>query len=161
MKNWPWFILSLAVICLDQASKYWALNYLLPYQSESVFPMVNLTLAYNSGAAFSFLSGAGEWHRWAFAGFSAIMSVMLIFVITRLAPSLRLQLLAFGLILGGAVGNLIDRALFGYVIDFIDVYYKNHHWPVFNVADSAICLGAFLLLIDLAKTSFLCKDSGC
>ncbi len=152
MKKWPWFIITFVLVVLDQASKYWASMVLLPYRSVAVAPMLNLTLAYNSGAAFSFLSGAGEWHRWAFAGFSAVMSVVLIVVIIRLAPSLRLQLLAFSLILGGAIGNLIDRVVSGYVIDFIDVYYKNHHWPVFNLADSAICLGAFLLFIDLART---------
>ena len=152
MKKWPWFVLVLAVLCFDQASKYWAEAVLVPYQAESVFPLFNLTLAYNSGAAFSFLSGAGEWHRWFFAGFSLIMSFVLLIGIIRLAPTMRLQLVAFSLILGGAVGNLIDRAWFGYVIDFIDVYYKNHHWPVFNIADSAICIGAVLLLIDLGTT---------
>jgi signal peptidase II len=154
MKKWPWFVTALIVIFLDQTSKYWASQVLVPYQPESVFPLFNLTLAYNSGAAFSFLSGAGEWHRWFFAGFSLIMSVVLIVGIIRTTPCL--QLLALSLILGGAIGNLIDRALLGYVIDFIDIYYKSHHWPVFNLADSAICLGAFLLFIDLLRTD-LCK----
>ncbi len=153
MKKWPWFVLALTVIFVDQASKYWAAWALVPYQPESIFPLFNLTLAYNSGAAFSFLSGAGEWHRWFFAGFSLIMSAALTVGIIRLAPTRRLQLLAFSLILGGAIGNLIDRAVFGYVIDFIDIYYKNYHWPVFNLADSAICIGAFLLFIDLGKNN--------
>ena len=151
MKKWPWLILSLVIIIVDQMSKYWASQVLLSYQSEAVFPMLNLTLAYNSGAAFSFLSGAGEWHRWAFAGFSTITSIALIVLIIRTASVMRLQLLALSLILGGAVGNLIDRAFLGYVIDFIDVYYKHYHWPAFNVADSAICIGAFLLFMDLMK----------
>ena len=147
MKKWPWFVLALAIVFIDQASKYWALQALAPYQPEAVFPLFNLTLAFNSGAAFSFLSGAGEWHRWFFTGFSLIMSAALIIGIIRSTPTL--QLLALSLILGGAVGNLIDRAFVGHVIDFIDIYYKNHHWPVFNIADSTICIGAFLLLIDL------------
>lgn len=147
MKKWPWFVLALAIVFIDQASKYWALYELLPYQPDAIFPGFNLTLAFNSGAAFSFLSGAGEWHRWFFTGFSLLMSAALIIAIIRSVPIL--QLLALSLILGGAVGNLIDRAFVGYVIDFIDIYYKNHHWPVFNLADSAICIGAFLLLIDL------------
>ena len=151
MKKLPWFLASLAVIILDQASKYWASVDLAPYHPEPMFSMVNLTLAYNSGAAFSFLSGAGEWHRWFFAAFSMVMSIALIVWIFRMSSSARLQMLGLSLILGGAVGNLIDRVFFGYVIDFIDVYYKNHHWPVFNVADSAICVGAFLLFIDLCK----------
>lgn len=154
MKKWPWFVLVLVIILADQASKYWASVALMPYQPESIFSMLNLTLAYNSGAAFSFLSGAGEWHRWFFAGFSLIMSAVLIIGIIRVPSVMRLQLLSLSLILGGAIGNLIDRAYFGYVIDFIDVYYKNHHWPVFNLADSAICVGAVLLACSLSK-----KDS--
>lgn len=147
MNKWLWFVLAFLIVLLDQLSKYWASQVLLPYQPLAVLPMFNLTLAFNSGAAFSFLSGAGIWHRWMFAGFSLMMSVILIIMIKRTKPTLRLQLLGLSLILGGAIGNLIDRALFGYVVDFIDVYYKNHHWPVFNLADSAICVGALVLLL--------------
>ena len=159
MKKWPWFVLVLAVICIDQLSKYWAWSVLIPYQPVPILPLFNVTLAFNSGAAFSFVSGAGEWHRWFFAGFSLLMSLVLIVAIVRVPPTLRLQLLALSLILGGAIGNLIDRALIGRVIDFIDIYYKNHHWPVFNLADSAICIGAVLLFIDLLVAD-LRKDSG-
>ena len=151
MKKWHWFILSLIVVVMDQASKYTASLALTAYQPLSVMPMLNFTLAYNTGAAFSFLSHAGEWHHWFFIGFSLFMSIVLVLWIIRLAPVERLQLLALSLILGGAVGNLIDRAFFGFVIDFIDVYYNHHHWPVFNLADSAICIGAFLMLIDLIR----------
>ena len=151
MRNWPWFVLSILIICLDQITKLTASLDLIPYHPKAVLPMVNLTLAYNSGAAFSFLSGTGEWHRWFFAGFSTLMSVGLVLWIIKLDKTTHLLLLALSLILGGAVGNLIDRACFGYVIDFIDVYYKHYHWPVFNIADSAICLGAFLLFIDMLK----------
>ena len=135
MKKWPWFVLVLVVIFMDQASKFSASLDLIPYQPKSVLPMVNLTLAYNTGAAFSFLSGAGEWHRWFFAGFSALMSVALIFWIKNTKKDSHLTLLALSLILGGAVGNLIDRAFFGYVIDFIDVYYKHHHSIVDTVVN--------------------------
>lgn len=151
MKKWPWFVLAVVVICIDQATKYWASVDLAPYQAEPVFPMFNLTLAYNTGAAFSFLHNAGAWHRWFFTGFSLLMSIGLIVWIARLPSSARLQLAALSLILGGAIGNLIDRAVLGFVIDFIDIYYKHYHWPVFNMADSAICIGAVLLLIDLCK----------
>ena len=151
MKKWPWFALSLLVLLVDQASKYWATTYLIPYQPEQLFPMVNFTLAYNTGAAFSFLSGAGSWHRWFFAGFSVVMSLILFVWLIRIPVKAKLQSAAISLILGGAVGNLYDRAVLGHVTDFIDVYYKNHHWPVFNLADSAICIGAILLLIDLCK----------
>lgn len=151
MKKWPWFVLTLLVILIDQASKYWASVDLIPYQPEPVFPMLNFTLAYNTGAAFSFLSKTGEWHRWFFAAFSFIMSGALIVWIIRLPSTARLQTLALSLILGGAIGNLIDRAYWGFVIDFIDTYYKHYHWTVFNIADSFICIGAFLLFIDLCK----------
>lgn len=149
MKKWPWFLLTVLIIVLDQWSKQWALHHLEPYQPEHIMPMVNATLAFNTGAAFSFLSGVGGWHRWFFALFSLTMSGVLITWLMRLPGKALLSSLALSLILGGAIGNLYDRAMFGYVIDFIDVYYANHHWPVFNVADSAICLGAFLLIIDL------------
>ncbi|KTD16407.1 signal peptidase II [Legionella jordanis] len=151
MKKWPWFLLAVLIIVLDQCTKYWAAMTLIPYQPEALMPMLNFTLAYNSGAAFSFLSGTGGWHRWVFAGFSLIMSIVLTLWLVRLPKSAKLQSLAISLILGGAIGNLYDRAALGHVIDFIDLYYKNYHWPVFNLADSAICVGAFFLLIDLCK----------
>lgn len=151
MKKWSWFLISVVVIFFDQASKYWALSELSLYQAKPIAPMINFTLAYNTGAAFSFLSGAGEWHRWFLTGFSLIMSIVLVIWLIKLKPKACLQHLSLSLILGGALGNLIDRAVYGYVIDFIDVYYKNYHWPVFNLADSAICIGAFLLLVDLVK----------
>jgi signal peptidase II len=155
MKKWPWFIASLLVIIADQMTKHWASTYLIAYQPQPLMPMVNFTLAYNTGAAFSFLSGVGGWHRWFFAVFSIVMSGVLAIWLVRLPKKLILQNLAVSLILGGAIGNLYDRALYGHVIDFIDVYYKSHHWPVFNIADSAICLGAFFLIIDL----FVKKES--
>lgn len=153
MKKWPWFLVSLMVVLLDQGSKYWAAISLSPYQPKAIMPMINLTLAYNMGAAFSFLSQSGGWQRWLFAAFSLVMSIVLSAWILRSTSRVRLQYLALSLILGGAVGNLIDRLRLGYVIDFIDVYYKNHHWPVFNIADSAICLGAFFIFVDLCKNS--------
>jgi signal peptidase II len=151
MKKWLWFTVSIVVILVDQLSKYWAITHLNAYQPEKLLPMLNVTLAYNTGAAFSFLNSAGKWHLWFFIGFSLLMSIVLIVWIIRTHHTARLQLFSFSLILGGAIGNFIDRAHFGYVVDFIDVYYKTHHWPVFNIADSAICVGAFLLLIELCK----------
>lgn len=148
MKKWFWFVVSFVVLALDQLSKYWATSHLEPYQAKAVMPMVNWTLAFNRGAAFSFLSGAGGWQRWFFAIFSVVMSVVLAVWLWRLPKQDKLQSLAISLILGGALGNLYDRARYGFVVDFIDLYYQNHHWPVFNLADSAICLGAFFLLMD-------------
>ncbi len=149
MKKWPWFILSLVVIICDQASKYFAGVLLTPYKPLPVFPMLNFTLAYNSGAAFSFLSGAGDWHRWFFAGFSFIVSIALIIWLCRAASQTKLLSAGISLILGGAVGNLFDRAFHGYVIDFIDFYYKHYHFATFNIADSAICIGAGFFILDL------------
>lgn len=149
MKKWTWFILSILVIVLDQASKYWIVATMTPYNPVPVIPMLNLTLAYNSGAAFSFLSGAGDWHRWFFAGFSLIVSTILIIWLWRTPKEARLQSVGISLILGGALGNLIDRGLHGYVIDFIDVYYQHHHFATFNLADSAICIGAAALVLDV------------
>lgn len=151
MKKGFWFFLVLAVIVLDQGSKYWALHSLSLYEPMPVMPMFNLTLAYNTGAAFSFLSHAGAWHKWFFVAFGLVMSVVLMIWIKRSPASAHLHLAALSLILGGALGNLLDRFLLGHVVDFIDIYYQHYHWPVFNFADCAILLGAFLLLIDYFK----------
>lgn len=149
MKKWYWFLLSIAVMIADQVSKYWVSISLTPYKPMPIFPMLNITLAYNSGAAFSFLSGAGGWHRWFFSAFSLVVSVILVVWLWRTPSQARLQSVGISLILGGAVGNLIDRAFNGYVIDFIDVYYQHHHFATFNLADSAICIGAAFLVLDL------------
>ena len=149
MKKWLWFIISLVVVIIDQASKYWVSLVLIPYRPLPIFSMLNITLAYNTGAAFSFLSGAGNWHRWFFSIFSLTVSIILIIWLARAPKQDKLQSAGLSLILGGALGNLIDRGLHGYVIDFIDVYYQHHHFATFNIADSAICAGAALLLLDL------------
>ena len=149
MKKWMWFLCSLLVVVADQLSKYVASMRLVPYQPEAVMPMFNFTLAFNTGAAFSFLSGAGDWHHWFFMVFSIVVSIVLMIWIVRLPIAERLQLTALSLVLGGALGNLIDRVRLGYVIDFLDVYYKNHHWPIFNIADSAITVGTVLLAMSL------------
>ncbi len=149
MKKWHWFILSILIIIADQTSKYWVGALFTPYKPMPVMPMLNITLAFNTGAAFSFLSGAGDWHRWFFAGFSLLVSVILMIWLWRTPTQARMQSAGISLILGGALGNLIDRGLHGYVIDFIDVYYKYHHFATFNIADSAICIGAGILVLDL------------
>ena len=149
MKKALVFCVSVLVVLCDQLTKYLVLSHLMPYEARPVFPMLSWTLAFNSGSAFSFLADSGRWHAWFFMGFSAIISVVLVVWIVRLnAARLFKQAVALALILGGAVGNLIDRVRIGYVVDFIDVFYKTHHWPVFNVADSAICIGAVLLAIE-------------
>lgn len=147
MKRWPWFVLSVLVIGCDQLTKQLVTQSLLAYEPYRLTSMINLTLAYNTGAAFSFLSGRGDWHQLLLTGFSTIMSVALVVWIARTKQTTYQYMCALSLILGGAVGNLIDRLNYGHVIDFIDVHYKTHHWYVFNLADSAICLGAALLML--------------
>ena len=144
------FLISLLVIILDQASKSAATHHLVLYQPFAIMPMLNFTLAYNTGAAFSFLNSTGAWHHWFFMGFSFLVSLVLIVWISRLSNHTeRLQLIALSLILPGAVANLIDRISLGYVIDFIQIYYKHYYWPIFNIADSAITVGTVLLAFDL------------
>lgn len=149
LKRWGWIVLS--VILFDQATKLLADTYLNYRQPIAIIPMFNLTLVYNPGAAFSFLSEAGGWQRWFFIVLSITISIVLIIWLQKLTADQKLQTISIALILGGALGNLIDRSIYGHVIDFLDVYYQQHHWPAFNIADSAICIGAFLLIIDSFK----------
>ncbi len=146
MLKWLW--LSVVVVVLDQGTKYLADTLLQYHLPVPLFPMFNLTLSYNSGAAFSFLSEAGGWQRWFFTVFALVISVVLVIWIKRLKNNELWSAVALSLILGGAIGNVIDRVMFGYVIDFLDVYYRQWHWPIFNIADSAISVGVAVLLFD-------------
>jgi signal peptidase II len=146
MLKWCW--ISGLVLMLDQFSKWLANSALALGESIVLMPMVAITKAYNYGAAFSFLGSASGWQRWFFIVLAVVVSSVLLVWLARLAQHERGTALALSLILGGAVGNLIDRVLYGYVIDFIDVYYHAWHWPTFNIADSAITLGAGLLILD-------------
>ena len=143
-----WLWLSLLVVALDQATKYWAVSALTLHQPVPVIPFFNLTLMHNTGAAFSLLAEAGGWQRWFFTGLALVVSGLIVYWLSTLRRQPWLSA-GLALILGGAVGNnLIDRVLHGYVVDFIDVYYQNWHWPAFNIADSAITVGAVLLVLD-------------
>jgi signal peptidase II len=146
MLKWLW--LSLLVILLDQGTKYLAVNELQLYEPVAVLPFFNFTLAYNSGAAFSFLADAGGWQRWFFVALALAISAGLVVWLYRLQANVWGEAVAIALILGGALGNVIDRLWHGHVIDFIDVYYQSWHWPAFNVADSAITVGAVLLVLQ-------------
>jgi len=149
MMKWLW--LSGLVVMLDQISKLVADGQLVVRQSVAVFPGFSFTLLYNQGAAFSFLSDAGGWQRWFFMLLSLVISLVLVFWLRSVEKHKLFLAAGIAFILGGALGNLIDRILYGYVIDFIDVYYSQYHWPAFNLADSAITLGAALLIIDLLQ----------
>lgn len=142
------FILSAVALLLDQFSKYYILKTLEPYTPIKIWPMLDFTLVYNTGSAFSFLSNSGAWHYWFFLGFGSFMSIVIFMWMLRLPMQERRQLLGLALILGGALGNLFDRVNYLHVIDFIDLYYNNYHWPVFNVADSFITIGAAILIFS-------------
>ncbi|MDS4020685.1 MAG: signal peptidase II [Candidatus Competibacter sp.] len=154
LKQWWW--LSALVVVLDQVTKYLAETLLVMHQPVSVLPSFNLMLTYNTGAAFSFLAGAGGWQRWFFLGLGSLVSIGLIVWLRRLEPGDKWLAAALALILGGAVGNLIDRAWLGQVIDFIQLYYDRWYWPAFNIADSAITVGAALLIVE----SLWSRDAG-
>ena len=146
MLKWLW--VSLLVLVADQATKYYAEAQLVFAQPVPVFPSLNITLLYNTGAAFSFLSDAGGWQRWFFVVLAVGVSGVLVVWLSRVPAQQKRLAIALALILGGAVGNVVDRILLGHVIDFIDVYYGSWHWPAFNIADSAIFVGAVLLIWD-------------
>jgi signal peptidase II len=135
-------------LILDQWSKIVIDKSMSLYESIIISPFFNLTYVRNPGAAFSFLSDAGGWQRWFFAAMALIISGILVVWLYRLKKHETLLAVALALVLGGAIGNLIDRLAYGYVIDFLDVYYQNWHWPAFNVADMAISLGVFLMLLE-------------
>ena len=143
--GWLWS--SFAVVALDQATKLAAVKWLDPASSVELAPVLGLVLAYNTGAAFSILSTAGGWQRWLFIGLAVAISAFIVHWMRDLPRSARLTPFALSLILGGAAGNVIDRVRIGAVVDFIDFHVGGWHWPAFNVADSAICTGAALLVI--------------
>lgn len=173
--NWLW--LTTAVTVIDQITKQVAEQSLTLHQAVPAIPNLNWTLMYNEGAAFSFLSDAGGWQRWFFIGLSSAISLFLFFWLKQVDQNKKLLSFGLALILGGAIGNLIDRAMFGHVIDFIQYYYQADSclpgfslwelstgstcfWPAFNIADSAIMSGAALLVIDMIKEHFEEKNNG-
>ncbi len=144
--SWLW--VTVVVLVLDRITKLLALHNLSAYVSKHITPFLNLTLAYNKGAAFSFLGSQSGWQSWMFGALAIIVSAALLVWLKRLSSRERVVSIALCLIIGGALGNLWDRVILGYVVDFVDLHLTHWHWPVFNLADSAICLGAFLLIVD-------------
>ncbi len=142
-----WLTISAVVLLLDQGSKLLAESLLGYHQPVPLLPMLNFTLSYNPGAAFSFLGDASGWQRWLFSGFAVVISIVLVIWLRRLPASERWMRWALALLLGGALGNLIDRLVHGHVIDFIHVYYDRWHYPIFNIADCGITIGAIMILI--------------
>ena len=142
-----WLGVATVVVLLDQLSKI-TMSRLLSYgQSETINGFFNLVMVYNQGAAFSFLSDQPGWQRYFFTGVSVLASLFILWMLKRNSTQ-RLFCWALALILGGAIGNLIDRVAYGHVIDFLDFHLAGWHWPAFNVADAAITLGAALFVLD-------------
>lgn len=142
-----WLAVSAVIIAADLATKAWVSSVFRYGEVREITPFFNLVLAHNTGAAFSFLAGAGGWQRWFFATIALAISAAIV-VMLRGHVGNRLFALALALVLGGALGNLHDRVTLGYVVDFVQLHAAGYHWPAFNVADSAICVGVGLLLWD-------------
>jgi signal peptidase II len=148
VKNLQWLWLALALIVIDQIVKNIVASHMQLGDSIDVLPVLSWTLAHNYGAAFSFLNDAGGWQRWLFAVIAVTTCGLLVGWLARLPAGSRWLACAIVLIVGGALGNLYDRLVLGYVIDFIHVHYGNWHFPAFNIADSGITVGAGMLIVD-------------
>lgn len=142
-----WLGFALLICLADQITKGLASSALVYGVPEAVLPGFNLTLLHNTGAAFSLLSQESGWQRWFFTGIAVVVGIVVIAWLASLERAERWAACALALILGGAVGNLIDRIHLGYVVDFIQIYYQRWSWPAFNLADSAITVGAFMLIV--------------
>jgi signal peptidase II len=145
-----WLGVGALVIVLDQLSKLWISSHFTYFETYTVTGFFNLVLVHNFGASFSMLSDAGGWQRWLFSGIAVAASVWILWLLRKHQQE-KLFCIALALILGGALGNLIDRLMYGYVVDFLDFHWDEHHFAAFNVADSAINIGAALLLWDSFK----------
>jgi signal peptidase II len=151
--------LSLLVVVLDQATKLWVMARFDEYEVLTIWPVFNLTLVYNTGAAFSILSDAGGWQRWLFIGLALAISLVMAAWLRQLQADERLTAYGLALIIGGAVGNLIDRLWLGKVVDFLQWHWEQWYWPAFNLADSAITVGVALLLVDGLRSALASKDA--
>ncbi len=146
--GWRFWWLAILVLVADQLSKIWVLQNFSLGESIELLPVFNFTYARNYGAAFSFLGDAGGWQRWLFTAIAVVVTIVLSVWLSRLKTSQLKLSLALILIVAGAIGNLIDRSLYGYVVDFLHVYYQDWHYPIFNIADCAITIGAGFLIWD-------------
>jgi len=142
-----WMAFALLVVVLDQFFKIVIVRTFTYGESRPVTGFFNLVLVYNKGAAFSFLADAGGWQRWFFTGLGVVVALFIVWLLYRHTGQ-RLFCLAVSLILGGAIGNVVDRLVYGHVVDFLDFHLRNYHWPAFNLADCAITVGAVLLIVD-------------
>ncbi len=144
---WLWLGLALIILLADQFTKTLVVGYYQLGDSTRLTSFFNLVRAHNTGAAFSFLAGAGGWQRWFFTTIGIVAAIVITWLL-RAHSGQKLFAFALACILGGAIGNVIDRVMYGYVVDFLDFYYGSWHFPAFNVADSAISIGAACLIWD-------------
>ena len=148
-----YLVIAIITLLLDQLSKWSALSNLKMGVPEQVLPFMNWLLLFNPGAAFSFLAQGSGWQRWFFTAIGLAACIYIIWLI-RKSQNDKLLCIALSLILGGALGNVLDRLMYGAVVDFIDLHYANWHWPAFNIADSAICIGAAVIIWGELRKSF-------
>lgn len=151
VRHWPWLLLAVGVIVLDQSSKALVVASLDYGVQNPVFPGFNLTLLHNTGAAFSMLADGSGWQRWLFIVIAVVVSGWIVVMLRQTPAGTRWMPTALGLVLGGALGNCWDRAMLGYVVDFIQVCYRASCFPAFNVADSAISVGAAMIILDMFR----------
>ena len=144
---WPWLAWALVLIMVDQFTKQWILSFYEYGDWTPVTSFFNIVRAHNTGAAFSFLADHGGWQRWLFVGIGVIATVLIVWQL-RKHPQKKFFSFAISCILGGALGNVLDRLQHGYVVDFLDFHWGGWHYPAFNVADIAICIGAASLILD-------------
>ncbi|MGD9108674.1 MAG: signal peptidase II [Gammaproteobacteria bacterium] len=147
--NLRWLWLSFIIVILDQWTKFLVIKHLPLNDPYAVIPFFNLTLTFNTGTAFSFLSSASGWQVWLLVGLAIMVCLLILVWLGKISRHAHWLAASLALIFGGALGNLIDRFHYGYVIDFIDLHVKNWHYPTFNVADTAICIGIIMLIISL------------
>ncbi|OHC64625.1 MAG: signal peptidase II [Rhodocyclales bacterium GWA2_65_20] len=150
--RWRWLALAAAIVLADQGTKGWIAAQFPMGASQAVMPFFNLVHLLNDGAAFSLLAGAGGWQRYAFIALASAVSGVLAFRLLQGVAN-RWEGWGYGLLLGGALGNLIDRVAWGAVVDYLDLHAGGWHWPAFNLADTALCLSVLILLVGMAQGS--------
>lgn len=143
-----WLWVTVLVMVIDFASKQWIMANMQLHETRALMPFLNLFYAHNYGAAFSFLADKGGWQRWFFAGIAIAIAVALVVMMYRNRATQRLTNIAYAMIIGGALGNLLDRFWHGFVVDFIDFYVGDWHFATFNIADCGICIGAALVILE-------------
>lgn len=146
VSGWAWLWVTLVVILLDRISKHWVITHLDFFESLRLLPFLNFTLAYNTGAAFSFFDSGSGWQNILLGSLAMIVGVIVLAWLKKLSRAERFICISLCLILGGALGNVLDRLLYSHVIDFIDFHLSDWHFAIFNIADASICVGSFMLM---------------